>query len=322
MDERRISRRSFLATGALASATALGVGGASLAAAASDWVEVSSPTGQALYDADYAKDVAWAVGSSGNLLKRGSDGWTIVDGDGPTNNNKTLYACDATNDGKHLWLCGSSGRVAYYDIADDTMRDHTKPVNNGTTYTDVVAWGRAGKERVYLATSSGRVVVGTRDSSGDMQWTVTDTGSGYTVTGLDFHERKKGHAVTSGQDVYETTDGGDTWTKVGHDAAQVPFYDVVSQSDHVFVVGGNGQVFRRDCTCGVWTPFSAGSKDLSAMEYTDEGYLGCGGSGRALKRTPSNWEEYKTPVGNHLNGCTLGKVDVIVGDSGVILERK
>lgn len=323
MDERRMSRRSLLATGAIAGATALGVGGVASATANSEWVEVDSPTGNALYDTVFAAGESYAVGSGGNVLRRGSDGWTIVVADGVTGDNKTLHACDTTNDGKYLWMCGSSGRVGYYDLETGTMQGYTSPVNNGTTYNDVVAWGRSGKERVYLATSSGRVVVGTRDSSGAMQWHATDTGGGYTVNGIDFYERKKGHAVTNGEAVYATKDGGETWDHVGIEFAQVPLNDVVSRPDHVYVVGGSGQLYRGDRHCTRWTPFSPGSKELSAIVHNDDGeWLGCGGSGRALRKQWAGWGEYQTPVGLHLNGCTLGSPDVVVGDSGTILERK
>lgn len=317
-----LTRRRLLGVLGGAGATALGAGAVSNAMANDGWSVVETPTGNALYDAAYAGSTPYAVGGSGVLLRRDGQSWTTVVSDG-TGRNKTLRACAVTTADDRLWFCGASGTLGYLDVASGTTTDLSKPVEEGNTFYDVAVEGAAGEERVYLATSGGDVVVG-HQNTGSWTWTEYDTGGGYTVTALDFHDARRGHAVTNGSAVYETTDGGQTWTRVGIEDAQVPLKAVVSQPNRVYVGGGSGRVYRLDCTCDLWTPFKPGSDTVSALERYGGELLGAGGSGHLVERTETGYVMYESPTGNHLNGVALGRdggPDVAVGDGGVLLER-
>lgn len=318
-----LTRRRVLGALGGAGAAALGVAATSGVSADDEWHAVGSPTGNALNDVTHTAGMAYAVGSSGLVLRRVAGEWTIHTDEG-AGRSKTLSACDATDGGGRLWFCGSSGTVGALDVESGEITSHAKPVGAGNGFTDIAVSGSVGGERVSLASSSGTVVIGHYGKKG-MSWTEHDTGSGYTVTGVDFHTRKRGHAVTNGSAVYRTTDAGATWERIGIEDAQVPLKAVVSGAQHVYAAGGSGRVFRLDCRCQRWTPFKSGSVTISSFEQTGDRLLGAGGSGEVVERSDTGYTLYGTATGNHLNGVAIGEEyepDVVVGDGGAILERR
>ncbi|GGM73410.1 photosystem II stability/assembly factor-like uncharacterized protein [Halarchaeum rubridurum] len=318
-----LTRRRVLGALGGVGAAALGVAATTGASADDEWNAVGSPTGNAINDVTHTSGMAHAVGSSGLVLRRVAGEWSIHTDEG-AGRSKTLEACDTTRGGDRLWFCGASGTVGALDVESGEVTSHSKPIEAGNGFTDVAVAGSVGGERVYLASSSGTVVVGHHGKKG-MTWTKRDTGASDTVTAVDFHTRERGHAVTNGSAVYRTTDGGATWEWVGIEDAQVPLKDVSSGARHVYVAGGAGRVFRLDCRCRRWTPFKAGSVTISAFERTADRLLGAGGSGNVVEPSDTGYTLYGTATGNHLNGVAIGEEyepDVVVGDSGAILERR
>ncbi|PSQ24671.1 hypothetical protein BRD04_00855 [Halobacteriales archaeon QS_9_67_17] len=313
-----LSRRRLIGTLGVAAVTITSGGDAS---AANGWTEVSSPTAKTLYDVASASDGPYAAGGSGVLVHRGSDGWEIVLADGPSGNNKTLEGVGVTGDGARVWVAGASGRLGSYAVTDGTVRDYSKPNGFSDNLHDVEVVGPVGGERIYAAAGSGNVLVGTRQADGSFDWSLIDTGGKNTVTAVDFYGRDVGRAVTTGPAAFTTTDGGSTWTDVTPDSAADRFFGVVSADGNVWVGADNGRIWRRNCTCAVWTPHRPDTKAVRALSYRGGRFLGSGESGRVFERADGGWVARETPVGDVLLGCLPGAPDVAVGKSGTIVER-
>jgi hypothetical protein len=298
------------------------VSGVTATGTSTDWRAVDSPVGSTLFDVAATAAGPHAVGDGGTVLRRGGGEWTTVVDDGVDGSNKTLREAAATADGDRLWLSGSAGRLGTLEVTSGTVRSYARPAGVGSTFHDVAVVGPAGGERVYAATGSGRVVVGGRDSTGGLSWTVVDTGGSNGVTAVAVRSGSVAHAVTTAGRVFETDDEGISWRRIGIEDAENGLYAAVSAEDRVWAGGTSGRVWRRDCECGLWTPHRAGAKAVRSLSRRDGTLLGVGDSGRTFERTArGKWVARATPVGNALLGCLQGPVDVAVGKGGVIVER-
>lgn len=315
-----VSRRTVLASAGTAAAGVATLGASGVLAGG--WTRVDSGTGKTLHAVTRAGPNAYAVGASGRVLERSNGSWSVYDTAGPTEGQKTLYGVDATDDERLLWVAGSSGAVGAYDRADGSVTPY-KPPNVSPTFTDVAVTGPAGDETVYLTKSSGEVYVGTRtdgDETG-MSWTATDTGGTYTIQAVDFHGPERGRVVSANSGVYETTDAGSTWTQVGIADSTTTTYDIASGPNRVFVGAATGRLWRLDCDCSLWTPLQAGSKAIRGVSRDGTRVLGAGESGRAFDRNEDGFSVTDTPTGNTLLDASIGETDILVGNSGTIIER-
>lgn len=320
---QRFSRRQVLGSAGLALGGVAAGAGLDAASGSGGWSVVDSPTGKTLRGITRAADGAYAVGTSGEFLHRANDGWETVFADGPTGNNKTLYGVDRTEDGSGVWMAGSSGRLAEYDVDTGEVTTHTKPAGVGNTFTDVAAAGPADDERVLATMGSGKLVYGKHEGDDPWEWEVKETSGSYTLTAVDMHSRDVGRVVSKGSGVYETRDGGRKWSDVSPDDASNAFYTVISRPDEIHVGGDNGQIWRQDCDCRLWTPHSASSKAVRGLSARDGTFLGAGDGGRVFERSGplDEWEAASTPAGDVLLGCSSGDTDIAVGKGGTIVER-
>lgn len=315
---------------------------ASSAVAKQSWVRVESPTGKSLTGVEYTHDGAYASGGSGVIIHRTGGGWETVVEDGPTGQSKTLNGADTTDGSSNsktpqrYWVVGSSGVIGEYDPETGTLYNHSKPLGMGANFTSISVTGEVNDERLYIGKASGEVLVGTRTNGGGFDWMLTETGSGYTVEASDFtFGRKEGYVSTSGSGVYRTTDGGNSWTRVGVPDGQTGYTAILgdqsSTPNRVYVGGGNGRIWRMDCDCTVWTPTVADTKRVYSLEANNKGerFLGAGGSGRVYRQADASdgagWKATNTATGNALLAAAPADkgsdVDIVVGKSGTIMEQ-
>lgn len=331
----RFTRRQALETAGVA---ALGgvLGTASSVVAKQGWTRVESPTGKTLTGVEWSSNGPYASGGSGVIIHRDGGNWNTVVSDGPTGQSKTLNGSALTNDLDRYWVVGNSGVVGEYDTENDALYDHSQPLGIASEFTSVSVRGKVGSERIYIGKSSGEVLVGVRNSDWGFDWMLTDTGSGYTVKAVDFNfGRKEGFVSLGGAEVYATTDGGNSWTRAGVPNGQTSYTAILGDPDstpeRLYVGGGGGRIWRKNCDCDVWTPTEADTKRVYSLESNNKGerFLGAGGSGRVYRIADptdgAGWKAIETSTGNALLAAapsdTGSKVDIAVGKSGTIMEQ-
>jgi hypothetical protein len=322
------SRRGFLK---LTGATAAAVAGVPSITAQdstdSGWVEAESPTSKTLNGAVDTVEGPVAVGGGGDVVIRRSSGWERIVNYGPQARSRPLTGCDVTDDGKAVWFVGGSGVIGEYRVDTQTLTNYSAPKGKTSTWEDCAVVGTAGEdERLSFVNGSGELLVGTRQDSGAVKYRdVIKPGGGSTIPGIDYHSRQNGHVASTSQLVSETTDGGQSWNRIGIDFAGKAFFDVASVSaTDVNVAGGGGIVYRYDGFR--WTPhvIDDGRQAVRALDRGPDYGLAAGDGGKTYeRRSAGQWEAMATPVETKFRGVARGETyDVAVGGGGVIVERE
>ena len=319
MSERNATRRTVLKATGAALGAALVPTAASASSTEAEWTDVESPVGGTLYDVEETTAGAYAVGDSGVVLERTSEGWQkILDG-GPTGNGNNLYGADVTDDGERLWFVGSSGAIGEYDVTTGNLNDHSAPMDVTNNFNDVSVTGGAGEANVYVAGDSGKMYYSFENGAGQT-WDYVTPGAGSAINAVDFYDERKGHIVDGNKSVFHTQDGS-TWDKIGLADANVNFYGVDSDgADDVWISGGGGMVFHWNGTS--WVPADTGDAGLRDIEVEDgKGYT-VGGGGNVYDRENGEWTQDTTPTGQNLKAvCRKSAVDIAVGSGGTIIEH-
>ncbi|WP_336343237.1 dockerin type I domain-containing protein [Halalkalicoccus ordinarius] len=290
------------------------------------WNQVDSPVEETLHDTVHAADRGYAVGGEGYVLERDDTGtWTVVVQRGPTAEGNVLNSVDATELGGGIWFAGGSGVLGEYDTVEGQLTDHSAPEGKTSTWEAVAVSGAAGEETVHLVNGSGEYFSGTKQSDGSMEWgEVVEPGSGSSALGIDFLDDDTGYVCDTTSQVYETTDGGESWETIGIDGASVGLTDVtVRSADEIYVAGGDGSVFRYNGA--VWTKHWAGDSELNAIDNTDEEVVTAGAEGTVFERTSRGWATADTDVESTLLGVSLDDTGlapgIAVGTDGTIVEQ-
>ncbi|MFC7197102.1 hypothetical protein ACFQL4_24735 [Halosimplex aquaticum] len=271
------TRRQFVR---LAGVTALGAAGTATAVAQSDdetggeWTAAESPTDKPLNDAVETSRGPFAVGGGGDVVGRTADGWRKVVEYGPQARSRPLTGVDVTDDGAAIWFVGGSGVIGEYNVETKTLTNYSAPKGKTSTWEDCAVRGTAGEnERLYFVNGSGELLVGVRQDSGAVKYRdVVKPGGGSTIPGIDFNSRSNGHVVSTSQFVARSSDGGESWTRIGIDFAGTSFFDVASVGPRdVNVAAGNGIVYRYDGFR--WTPhvIDDGRQSIRAVDRTADG---------------------------------------------------
>lgn len=318
--KRRLSRRDVLAFAG--SAFAVGFAGClSDSTAKHGWQRVDSPTGKALRDVVLSADGPVAVGESGRVLARTDDSWEIVTQNGPDGASNGLTGAAATSDGKRVWLCGDSGAVGQYAVADGSMTGHSAPKQKTSSWEDVAVAGAAGSERVLFINGSGELLVG-RNQGGTIQWSnVTKPSGGDSVNAIAVRGATGALCDTDGNVYRKASDG--QWQAVGIDDVTTSLHDVAMlDTDTVTVVGDDGSVFLYNGFN--WLSVASAENALHAVDRRKGRGVAVGPGGTVLTVDGTEWSNAETSVSKTLHGVALGTVeyaDVAVGADGTILEN-
>ncbi|MFD1514800.1 twin-arginine translocation signal domain-containing protein [Halomarina rubra] len=290
------------------------------------WREVASPTGKTLYAAVQSSEGPFAVGAGGDVLARRPDGWEKVVEFGPLAKSNTLTCAGVSDDGRDVWFAGGSGVIGQYDAVDDTLTNYSAPKGKTSTWEGIAVTGTTDDDAVHLVNGSGEYLRGTRQPSGAMEWSdVVKPGGGSSAKGISFLNRSTGYIVDTNSKVYETTDGGDSWTTIGIPGGSAGLYDVDAQAeDRIVVTAGDGTLYRYNGA--VWTKLYAGGKSLFAVDLQGDTGYAVGSSGALYELRENGWEADDSPVESGLRGVALSDTetipDVAVGASGKIVERR
>ncbi len=285
-----------------------------------EWTEVDAPTDEGLCDVVIAWDGPYVVGDEGTVLAR-RDGWETVLERGPTTQGNALCGAAVSADGRHVWFAGNSGVLGQYDAEELRFTDYSAPRNITNDWADVAAVGSADEETLYLVDDSGQILRGENDG-GAVTWDEPRTpGDGSSMTSVAFIDGA-GYCCDTNAGVYETTDGGDSWERIGIENAGADFTDIAPVSRNAISVScDDGTVFRYD---GInWTKRYVGEESLCAIDRTDEIGLVSGEDGAIYDRIQGGWERESTPVEATLHAVAIGTdcPSVAVGEDGTILEH-
>ncbi|WP_435095889.1 WD40/YVTN/BNR-like repeat-containing protein [Halarchaeum sp. P4] len=329
MTEHSFSRRTFVQTLAAGAAGSALLGGADAASALS-FSRVESPTQKSIQAVTMTEEGPYAAAGSGDLVARRVGGWEqgyekILDA-GLTAQSKDFHGADASADGRNFWACGGSGIVGQYDVVDEQFTDYSHPDGLTDTFHDVAVTGSAGEETVRVVTGSGELVTGQKTAEGGMDWSSPrQVNDGNTIRALVVHGDGTGWFCDTAANVYQTTDGGDTWTRIGVDAASVSLYDVDGAgTGDVTAVGSSGYVYSYDGSS--WTEHKPGEASVRAVEYANGDAIAVGSSGYAYTRDDAGaWTAHDVDSSKTFRDVALDTTgtypDVISGNSGRLFER-
>lgn len=286
------------------------------------WTAVETPTEADLSDAAVAGDRAFAVGDDGVVLADEGDGWRVVLEDGPSASEQALWGAAATDDGRAVWVAGDGGALARLDAETGRHVDHSAPRDITDNWTDVAVGGEAGDETVLLANGSGQILRG-RYRDGELAWDApTEPGSGSSIAGVVLADGT-GFVCDTNDNVFETTDAGETFRRIGIDEVDGTLTDVaVTVSGDPAVSGDDGVVYRYDA--GNWTPIRVDDDEILALAFRDEWGLACGDEGVVYESAAeaADWERIVTPASGTLRGAAVGEGRALaVGDEGLAVER-
>ena len=312
---RETTRRTFLRSTAAATALATVP---TIGAADHVWLTAETPVSVPLHDVETTNAGAYAVCGGGLVLERGS-GWGIAASGGPTGNGNDLYGADVTDDGERLWVVGASGAIGEYDVATNTMTDHSAPNDVTNNFNDVAVTGEAGDANVYVAGDSGSMYY-SFENGATGTWDSVTPGSGSNLNAVDFYGPRSGYAVDGNTTVFATEDGA-TWERAGIADANYDFYGVdADAAGDVTVSGGGGTVYHWNGSA--WTRRDTGDAALRDVEVTGANGLTVGGGGAVFRRDAEGWTQEATPTGSNLNAVVdADGVEIAVGAGGTVVER-
>lgn len=201
------------------------------------WTEMTSGTSSTLRAIDMiSTTTGWVVGDGGKILKTTDGGvtWTTQ----TSGTTSSLWSVSAASSSV-AWASGNSGTILKTTDGGTTWVAQT----SGTTYTirtiDVVSTTAA-----WAGTTSGATLKTTDGTT----WS-SSTISGVTyIYDLDFYSSSEG-LLTAGSTLYETSDGGASWTSISMlDPAAGSFMDVwnYAGTNNRRAVGSSAQLYRYD----------------------------------------------------------------------------
>jgi|GEM_PF-963407 len=291
-----------------------------------EWREVDSPFEKALYGVVDTAEGPYAIGDGGTVIADRGDGWEVIFDDGPRTRDNQLRGLDVTDDGKRIWFAGSSGALGCYDVVGRRKYDYSNPDEMTSTWEGITVAGQAGSEKVLVANGSGEILPFSVDGF-DQDWEPVrkPASKGSNVAALAASPDGIGYAVDTSGNAFRTT-ADDGWEDIGIVNAQVKFYDIFAgENGRVYVAAGDGRIYRYDDSYHDWTPIGVAEKSLRAfaIERGEQDRMVVIGDGGTIyeRAGRERWEEIPSPVGSRLFDVALGETDVIVGNSGTILER-
>lgn len=287
-----------------------------------EWNRVDTPVSSTIHDVVGAGGTAVAVGSGGLVLVRTEGVWRLAAKNGPNASGDTLYGVAATDNGRRVWLSGSSGSLGFYDTKKGVIVDYSAPRGMTGTWKGVTVSGTAESEAVYLADDSGNVLAGRLEGQ-KANWDVQDDGDGDGLDGASIHVLvERDGAVFAGNsngDLYRT--GKKRWEQIGIDLQSSTLHDVLVGSGGAVTVDSSGRAFRYVNGSWKWQKIAQGP--LYGLARLPGETFTVGASGRALRRPDGgSWTGVDVPTSKPLYATTtLGDRAIIVGGSGRILER-
>ncbi|WP_276272668.1 hypothetical protein [Haloarcula litorea] len=277
------------------------------------WTAATVPTTATLHDAAVGASGAYAVGEGGVVLADDGDGWTVALPDGPSADGASLRAADAAGDA--VWVAGDGGALGRLAGATGRHTDHSAPAGDTTNLVAVAATETGDGETVLVADGGGRVRRGVF-RAGELAWDDPSTpGSGASVAGLTL-AGEAGYLCDTAGAVFETTDGGRSFVRVGIEGVEGTPSDVGGAG---VVATDAGVCYRHDG--GGWTPDRLGEAALTGVETGGDRWLAAAADGAVFERDGGGWTRTVTPASGLAGIAAGGERALAVGESGTVVER-
>lgn len=268
--------------------------------------EVGTPWVLRLTDGEFTSATTGVVVGQQGMILRTTDGganwtsptvsWTVPTA---TSNNADvayLRAVSFSGVGGHVVAVGTE----HIAISDDDGATWTEPAPSGLPswipdLTDVSYV--PGTQTVYACGGAGRVFKSTDDGATWSDVRIRTAGA-RTINAVSFATTQRGYAVTSDALVYETMNGGISWSQVNVAGPETPtFTDVVTWGDgtQAVVVGHSGSIYERSGSSFVQqTPGSLVVEEhlLDVEQFQNGGVLRISGNnGVVLFRDNGVWTQ-------------------------------
>lgn len=293
--------------------------------ATGEWHKTASPTQTTLYEVVVSRAGVYAVGEDGMLLGRCQGIWEVIDNSVDLDvESNTLYDAAVPDDGRNVWFAGSSGAIGVYEPKTQEIIDYSAPEGKTSTWESIAVSGTHRNEYIFLANGSGELVRGKRDGD-NIDWLdVREPGGGSSFTDMEFHDAGTGFLSDSSGGIYESTDAGENWNKVGIRGSEHALHAIgAADGNTVFVAADGGAIYRYNGT--TWTELEAGEAAIYGIDIENrETGLACSGEGEVFSLEDGQWKRVAQPVDTNLHSIVYGNEatpHVAVGSSGVILER-
>ena len=295
-----------------------------------EWREVETDFDIDLFGVVQTVEGPYAVGDSGTLVADRGDGWEVIFDDGPATREAQLRAAAATSDGRRVWMVGTSGVVACYDVEQRRKFDYSYPDEMTSTWEAITVAGPKGQEKVLAANGSGEVLPFVVDGF-DVNWGSLrkPAAKGANIAALAATPDGVGFAVdTSGNAFRTSSEAG--WERIGVLDSQVKLYDVwAGENQRVYISAGDGRVYRYDDSYEDWTPIGVADgvalRSIDVEIYDDNvgEMVVIGGDGSFYQRLgDERWVRLPSPTNATLLGLSVGgDLDVAVGKGGTVVER-
>lgn len=247
--------------------------------------------------------------------------------DGAATREAQLRAADVTSDGRRVWLVGTSGGVACYDVEQRREFDYSSPEETTSTWETIAVTG----EKVLAANGSGEVLPFVVVGGFDVNWgrLRKPAKKGANVAALAATPDGVGFAIDTSGNAFRTS-AEDGLQRIGALDSQRRLYDVwAGENQRVYVSAGDGCVYRYDDSVGDWAPIGVtdGVALRSIDVEIDDDDVGqmvvIGGDGSLYQRLgDEHWIRLPSPTNLSLLGRSVGgDLDVAVGNGGTVLER-
>ncbi|MCU4974543.1 hypothetical protein OB955_17625 [Halobacteria archaeon AArc-m2/3/4] len=298
-----------------------------------DWQPVDTPTDETLLDGAVVDGSgAYAVGTCGVVLETaGGDGPSIVLEDGPGANANDLHGIDATADGAAVWVAGDNGAVGRIDVETGRHTDYSAPNNLTDNLSGIAVGGTASEETILLINGSGEVLRGRYDGertdreakAEPLTWDdPIKPGSGSSCSGVDLVDPSTGYCCDTSNGVFETTDGGQSFDRIGLESADGTLVAIAALERGDCLVGADdGVVHRYDGPA--WTPERVGDGSLAGLDRHGERTVACDEETIYERATPTaDWERVGLETESALLGISIGSTGgVAVGEDGTLVEQ-
>ena len=293
------------------------------------WEVVETPFDIDLYDAEQTPRGAYVVGEGGAVVADEGDGWEIVVEGGPSTRETQIRAMDSTADGGRLWMVGTQGGLACYDVEDRKLFEYSYPVEMTSTWEGIAVSGDVGEEKGIAADGRGGILPFTLDGH-DVDWgQLASPAPDENIDALAASPDGIAYAIDTASQAYKTTikDGWGTASVVNPNTV---VHDLDAwENERVYAATDNGCVYRYQNDQDDWAPIGVVKNvPLTSMALHDEGdgnaqMVVTGDDNYLYERTgPESWERTKLPTDAELFDVSLGSPDLVVGKAGTILRRE